>query len=130
MNVLVTGGSGRIGSYVVEELLGEHDVTILDRKASEEHPSIPRLDVDLTNLECTRSATNGFDAIVHLAAIANPQFDTWDRVISANTASTHNVLEAMKTNGIPRIVYASSVRVGRSSSRSRCGEPRSPRSAW
>jgi UDP-glucose 4-epimerase len=108
MKVLVTGGSGRVGEYVVRELLGRHGVTILDVKPSEAHPGVPRVSADLADLEETRKALKGFDAVVHLAAIANPGFATWDKLIATNTASTHNVLEAMKSNGITRIVYASS----------------------
>lgn len=109
MKVLVTGGSGKIGQYVVDELLDKHEVTILDAKPSQKHPQVPFIHLDLAQLLPTLKAIDGFDAVVHLAAIPSPGVDDWDHVLSSNTAATHNVLEAMRENGIVRIIYASSV---------------------
>ena len=46
--------------------------------------------------------------VVHLAAIPNPYSDPPDRVLAVNTVTTFNVLEAIRRNGIPRIVYGCS----------------------
>ncbi|MHB0997632.1 MAG: NAD-dependent epimerase/dehydratase family protein [Armatimonadota bacterium] len=108
MKVLVTGGSGNVGGYVVAEIKGKHDVTILDMKPSEKHPEIPVLQVDLLNLDETVDKVKGFDAVIHLAAIPNPNNDPGDRVLGVNTVSTYNILEAVRINGISRIVYACS----------------------
>jgi nucleoside-diphosphate-sugar epimerase len=106
--VLVTGGSGLVGGYVVEELLGRYDVTILDMKPSSRHPDLPLVRADLLDMEQTIAKVTGFDAVIHLAAIPNPHNDPGDRVLGVNTVSTYNVLEAVRRNGIPRIVYACS----------------------
>ena len=68
MNIAVTGGSGAIGTYVCDELANAgHNVICLDVVP-------PRADVgfrhvDLTNLAETCKAADGFEQIVHLAAI-------------------------------------------------------------
>lgn len=108
MRVLVTGGSGNVGGYVVEELIAKHDVTILDVNASKKHPDLPLVEMDLTSLDRVVRTIKGFDAVVHLAAIPNPRNDPGDRVLGVNTVSAYNVLEAVRLNGIRRIVYACS----------------------
>lgn len=108
MKVLVTGGSGNVGGYVLDELVGKHDVTILDTKASLKHPDVPVLNVDLLDASATLASVKGFDAVIHLAAIPNPSKDPGDRVLSVNVVSTYNLMEAVRLNGIPRVVYASS----------------------
>jgi len=110
MRVLVTGGAGAIGEYVVVELLRHHmDVTVLDlRPPQGSCTGADYIPCDLTNLASAREAIRGGDAVVHLAAIPNPQKDPPERVLSVNLVSTFNVLESMRLNGVGRIVYACS----------------------
>ncbi|HOX36385.1 MAG TPA: NAD-dependent epimerase/dehydratase family protein [Candidatus Brocadiia bacterium] len=108
MKILVTGGAGNVGGYVVEELKRYHDVTILDVKPSGKHPEIPLIIADLTKLAEALSAVKGFDIVVHLAAIPNPSKDPGDRVLGVNVISTYHVLEAVRLNGIPRVIYGCS----------------------
>jgi nucleoside-diphosphate-sugar epimerase len=108
MKVVVTGGAGQIGSYVVDRLKGKHEVTILDVRPSAAFPEVPVLKVDLLDREQTLTKVKGFDAVVHLAAIPNPFSDPGDRVLSVNVTSTYNLMEAIKANHISRIVYCCS----------------------
>lgn len=108
MRVLVTGGSGNVGGYVLDELVGKHDITIMDMKASLKHPDLPLMKIDLMDAEATLDSVKGFDAVIHLAAIPNPSRDPGDRVLHVNTVSTYNLMEAVRLNGIPKVVYASS----------------------
>jgi len=110
MKVLVTGGSGAIGRYVIKELV-THDIapTILDmRPPQKQMPGVDFVSCDLTSLQATLATIKGYDAVVHLAAIPDPFSDPWDRVMSVNMATCFNVLEAVRQNGIPRIVYGCS----------------------
>lgn len=110
MKVLVTGGSGAVGSFVVEELLA-HGISpvIVDQRPPAQADSRARfVQCDLTDLEATVAALHDADAVFHLAAIPNPEHDPWERVLAVNVATTFNVLEAVRRNGIPRIVYAGS----------------------
>ena len=56
-----------------------------------------------------RSAVAGQDRVFHLAANADVRFGTEHpgRDLEQNTVATHNVLEAMRATGVPRIVFAS-----------------------
>ena len=108
MKVVVTGGSGNIGVYIVERLKGRHDVTVLDMKRSEAHPDVPFLKIDLTDSEATKKAVRGFDAVVHFAAVANPFDGKEEACMKINPSSTWSVLEAARINGVRRVVYAGS----------------------
>ena len=108
MRVLVTGGSGDIGGSVVEILRRRHRVTILDRRASRRHPELPFLAVDLEDAARTVTAVQGFDVVVHLAAIPDPFSDPGDLVLRVNLLCTFNLMEAVRANRIRRVVYGCS----------------------
>lgn len=71
MKVLVTGSSGRLGPYVVEELeRAGHELTLFSRRqpaAGLAH--LPWVEGDIRSFEdCTRALDGGYDAVQHLAA--------------------------------------------------------------
>ena len=110
MRILVTGGAGAIGRYVVRELAAQGlDTTALDLRTPKSPVSGVRyIECDLCDLGATLRAVRGYDVVVHLAAIPNPNRDPPDRVMSVNMVTTYNVLEAVRLNGIRRIVYGCS----------------------
>src|SRR4051812_25175654 len=74
MKILVTGGSGFIGSHVVDVLAARgHDPVIFDRVRSPHHErgSVPTVLGDATDTELLAVAMEGCDAVVHLAAMAD-----------------------------------------------------------
>jgi UDP-glucose 4-epimerase len=110
VNVLVTGGSGFIGSHVVDVLVaGGHDVRVLDRKPSAYHDDVVLGDV--TDLEQMRAALRGCDVVFHLAARADVDEVKDDPVGSeaVNAEGTLAVLEAARAEGVSRVVYASTI---------------------
>lgn len=111
MNVVVTGGSGLAGRYVVYDLVqhGE-DVLSVDRVAPQEEVTSYRR-ADLEELGQVYSCLAGADAVVHLAAIPRPQYDPPEVVFRTNTMITYNVFEVALNLGIPRVIYVSSVSV-------------------
>jgi UDP-glucose 4-epimerase len=112
MRVLVTGGSGFIGSHVVDRLRA-HGVTprIFDLVRSPYHPpgEIETFLGSLMDPEGLRLAMAGCHAVIHLAAVADVR-DVHAEPSYAeniNTRGTLNVLEATRRAGVGRVVYGS-----------------------
>jgi UDP-glucose 4-epimerase len=109
---LVTGGSGFIGSHVVDALRDAgHEVIVLDRE-----PPRHRLDVefraaDIKDLQAVCDAMQGVDYVHHVAAVANVNhaFDRPIDCIEVNVLGTAHVLEAARRANAKRVVFASSV---------------------
>ena len=109
LRVVVTGGSGRLGQYVIPELM-QHGYRVVNAdRAAIAGGDVPAMRIDVTNFGDVVSALAGADAVIHLAAIANPLEDPENRVFGVNLQAAWNVLEAAHIHGIPRIVMASSV---------------------
>ena len=113
MNVLVTGGSGRIGRYVVRDLVAAgHTVTNADLAP---FPALPGgfLRVDLTDPGDIYQALayTKCEAVVHLGAWANAGIVPDTRTYGDNVRGAYNVFQACADLKIQRIVYASSAQV-------------------
>lgn len=114
MKVLVTGGSGRIGRYVVRELAtAGHAVTNIDLQPSPDTEYGEFLRVNLTDSgEVYQAlARSGAEAVVHLGAWANPGMVPDTRTYGENVQSTYNIFQACADMGIKRVVNASSAQV-------------------
>ena len=110
MKVLVTGGIGAVGKAVLERLLHNGwDVRVVDRKPEFEMAGIDYQVGDITNYDDLRDKIRGCEAVVHLAAIANPMFVAPPELFHINVQGTYNVYEAAAAEGIKRIVQASSI---------------------
>ena len=97
----VTGAAGFIGSHLVDRLVAEHDVVGIDdlstgNIANLEHrgQGIRLIEGSILDADALRTATDGVDAIVHLAAIPSVPRSIADPVASheANTVGTLRVL--------------------------------------
>jgi nucleoside-diphosphate-sugar epimerase len=114
MNVLVTGGSGKLGSVVVADLVAHgHNVLNADLVAPGEQ-LCPFLQVDLGDAGQVFEALAGADlcqssdAVVHLAATAAPGRTPNTTTFKNNVTGTYNVFEAARRLGVRNVVYASS----------------------
>ena len=107
MKVLVTGGSGLVGRWVVDALAGSHDVHVLDVQAPQ-RKDIPYHRVDVLHAEPVGKAVRGFDAVVHLAGIPHPLDHPADVVFAVNAVGTLNVLEACTAAGVRTFILMSS----------------------
>lgn len=113
MRIAVTGSSGKLGTVVARELReAGHEVIGLD-VAGTRGPDF--VQVDLTDygqvidaLTAVGDRHDGFDALVHLAAIPAPGIRPDVATFHNNILSTFHVLWAAIRLGITRIVYASS----------------------
>ncbi len=111
--VLVTGGSGFLGSHIADVLLNRgHEVVIYDQSAPD---SSDRTFVqgDIRDLAALRSAMSDCDGVFHCAAIADlEQARTAPRTaVEVNILGTLGVLETAAEVGARRFMHASSVYV-------------------
>lgn len=118
MKVVVTGGSGFIGSHVVDLLLASgHGVTVIDnhstgRAANLAHVAdrVLLIEDDLARPGGWITAFKDADWVVHLAALADivPSIQNPTGYFQANVDGTFNLLQAARAAGIKRLVYAAS----------------------
>ncbi|MFC7132401.1 MULTISPECIES: NAD-dependent epimerase/dehydratase family protein [Salinibaculum] len=122
MRVLVTGGAGYIGNYIVEYLLERgHDVRVLDSMlfgdgALEPFRDHDRLEVregDIRHIDDLSYAMEGMDAVVHMAGIVgDPACSVNEQATqSANVEATKALVEVCKLHDIERLVFASTCSV-------------------
>ena len=115
MKILVTGGSGFIGSHLIEELLAAgHEVSSLDYRAPE--TPFPAGVTDFRTDFCQWEALDRDfarvkpEAVCHLGAIPSVQKSILDPLptMDSGVTGTYMVLEAARRHGIRRVVFSSS----------------------
>ncbi len=118
MRVFVTGGAGFIGSHVARVLLDAgHQVTVFDNLSTGRRELVPRGAVfvrgDLKQEKRLVEAIGGHDAVIHLAALVPVPASVQRPVAYAenNVVNTVRLLEAMRAQAVPKIVFSSSATV-------------------
>jgi UDP-glucose 4-epimerase len=110
MKILVTGGSGFIGSHVVDILLEQgNEVVIYDLDSPRFNQPVKYVKGDTGDMERLTDSSKGFDAVYHLAAEANVN-RFYESPLYSNhitSACTLNVLECARRNSIGRVLLAS-----------------------
>jgi UDP-glucose 4-epimerase len=107
MKILVTGGSGFIGSHLVQKLLDKgYDVVVLDLRKPVQDVEWIRKDIR----EDLGSIFSNFNFIFHLAALANARKSSEDPKLcyDMNIRGTLNVLNAALKGDVERVFLASS----------------------
>lgn len=119
LKVIVTGCAGFIGSNLVDRLLAQGWlVTGIDNFSTGQRqfiasalaePRFKLVEGDLLDATFLRDVFHGADTVFHLAANADVRFgpDYPRRDLEQNTIATHNVLEAMRSNGVKNIAFSS-----------------------
>jgi len=111
--VVVTGGSGRAGEYIIAELTA-NGYEVANADFVPPRPGSPSQaaqwwDIDVTNYGEVLNVLTGADAVIHMAAIPAPNKDPEHKLFRINMMANWNVLEAAEVHGIERICMASSV---------------------
>ena len=122
--ILVTGGAGLIGSTTIDLLLRKHSpaqIVILDNlvrgtlsnvERAMKDPRLSFVQGDICDADTVRRATDGMDAVIHLAALritacaAEPR-----RAMEVMCDGSFNVVEAAREAGVKKIVAASSASI-------------------
>jgi len=121
---VVTGGSGFIGSHIVDflvDVIGA-DTTVYDnlstgdRSLVEHHKNKTNfhfIEADVLDLDTLEKSFGGADTVVHFQANADVRGGIENRRIDLeqNTISTWNVLECMKRQGVKNIAFSSSATI-------------------
>jgi UDP-glucose 4-epimerase len=120
LTAFITGAAGFVGSHLTDRLLAlGHDVVGFDNFSTGriqflaralENPHFRLHRADLLDLEALSAAIAGADFVYHFASNADVRFGTRHprKDLEQNTIATWNVLEAMRTNHVRRIAFASS----------------------
>ncbi len=125
--ILVTGGTGYIGSHTVVELLSAgYEVEILDNLYNSKIEVLDKIEqiagtkpkfhkVDLLDMNALQEVFNGgnFDAVIHFAGLkAVPEsVEKPLEYYENNVAGTLNLLKAMRSTGVKKIIFSSSATV-------------------
>jgi dihydroflavonol-4-reductase len=114
VKVFVTGATGFVGSHVAQEL-SRHgaDLRILIRSSSKlanlEGIRAETVVGDLLQVDALRSAVSGCDAVMHVAADYRLWVTDPEKMNATNVTGTRELLRLAREEGVPRVVYTSSV---------------------
>ena len=118
MRILITGGSGFIGSHLVERYQGSADIIVLDNLRSGHRHNLDGLahtfiQGSVTDRATVDSAMTGVDLVFHLAAmISVPEsMDAPRECAEINVMGLLNVLESATAAGVRKVVFASSAAI-------------------
>lgn len=111
MKILVTGSAGQLGSVTVEHLRKhDHEVTGADIISS----ATTDLLLDIKDKQAVLEATQGYDCIIHMAAIHGKHYELGyprEPFIDTNIYGTLNSLNACVANGIQKFLYISTTSI-------------------
>ena len=110
--ILVTGGTGFIGSNLIKRLYNErNEITVFAKNPS--HPFLEGLKLkkivgDVRDYDAVASAVKGCDYVYHLAACSLNSLKEKDEIFNVNVSGTENVMKASLKLGVKKIVHAGS----------------------
>lgn len=111
MRLIVTGGSGRAGTYTVRELAeAGHEVINLDKQRPPQGLPGGFIQLDLTDAGEVYDAFAQVspEGVCHLAANPSPSGYPRQQTFANNVLSTYNIMQAAGDKGVTRLIYASS----------------------
>lgn len=111
MKIAIIGGSGFVGSRLIDLLKTNHQLTNIDKQNSPFFDEITIIGNVLDLDKLTEQLAGGFDAVVLLAAEHRDDVSPTSLYYDVNVEGARNVLAAMDKNGIKHIVFTSSVAV-------------------
>jgi UDP-glucose 4-epimerase len=119
MKILITGGSGFIGSHIVEHYQDvAAEIRVLDNLRTGYRHNLDGLDCtfiegSVTDLDVVRAAVEGVDLVFHLAALVSvpESMEKPAECVDINVHGLLNVLEEAASAGVRKLVFASSAAI-------------------
>ncbi len=112
MNICIIGGSGFIGSCLIDILKSDHSILNIDKTESVKHKDIAYKQCDIRDYKkLQKSIPSKTDFIVLLAAEHRDDVSPVSLYYDVNVEGTHNVLKVMSEKHIQNIIFTSSVAV-------------------
>ncbi|HMN29640.1 MAG TPA: NAD(P)-dependent oxidoreductase [Caldilineaceae bacterium] len=121
MNVLITGGNGKLAAYLIRELAPNHEIVLFARpRPADEFSQYRWVEGDLTDFNACQRAVEGIDAIQHIGAQPWPvdhphlraraaeQGIPFDATFKTNLLGTYYLLQAAAEAGVKTVVMAGS----------------------
>lgn len=117
-NVLVTGGAGFLGRHIVKEFLDPEspvkvgEIRVYDLAVFPERLQVDRLvriQGDIRDYNSLKNACSEIDMVIHAAAIVDWGTHSEQEVYAVNVEGTENVIRACKENGVPILIFTSSL---------------------
>ncbi|MHA1153863.1 MAG: NAD-dependent epimerase/dehydratase family protein [Alphaproteobacteria bacterium] len=105
--VVVTGGSGLLGRFVVDALMGDCAVSVLD--IAPPRQDVPYFEADILDLDAVRAALAGQEAAIHLAGIDDGNASHDRDYFETNVQGAWNLFHAAEEAGLRKLVFASSI---------------------
>jgi len=109
MRVLITGGSGFIGSHIIDQLIEKgHEVTNLDL-VPPQREDINHINCSILDLEGLVEAFKDIEIVFHLAAVSNVNnvYQAPIESVDINATGTVKILEAARRANVARVIFAS-----------------------
>ena len=111
MKILVTGGSGFIGTNLVPDLLAQgHTVVIYDKQRSEKYPDFCIV-ADIRDKRKLANSMRGVDAVYHLAAEHSDKVHPVSLYFDVNVGGAENIVYGLEKNGVEKLIFTSTVAV-------------------
>ena len=111
MKILITGGSGFIGTRLIDELIKEnHEIIIYDKMKSSKYPELCIID-DVRNVDGLIKACKDVEIIYNLAAEHADNVTPLSLYADVNVGGAENIIKAAKENNIKKIIFTSSVAI-------------------
>jgi dihydroflavonol-4-reductase len=116
-NILITGGTGFLGSYIIKELI-EKNYTVRAIRRSNKLPAyiskkifdrVEWVDGDILDVVSLEEAMEGIDSVIHTAAMVSFVKKDRKQMYQVNVEGTANVVNIALEKGIKRFVHISSV---------------------
>lgn len=115
--ILVTGGTGLVGSYLLRHLLdlGYENISALKRTTSNMHnvvdiaSKIHWIEGDITNIYDVEDALSGKKQIYHCAAMVSYDSRDYDQLMLVNVEGTENVINVALESDVEKLVFVSSI---------------------